>query len=261
MKHSFWLALFLLGGCGIPLGTPAVAPSVYPGFDTWRYPGDDLMLAWRQSSPYRWVGYYLPAPCHRATTFSGKRSFLSDAGWGIAIIYVGQQLFEGHTPAEITETTLCSSLLLTAEQGESDGRDAIERTRAEGFPPGSVIFLDIERMDRIAPEMVEYYQAWLRTVIEDGTYRPGTYAHVANAAGLYNVAQSTLRTLGSTASIPFWIAGGTGFTLDSPPDAVGYRFAAIWQGVLDTQRTWGGRSLEVDENVARHPSPSAPDSR
>src|SRR5512140_733082 len=35
------------------------------GFDTYAYPGDDAMLAWKQDgAPYEWVGYYLPsAPC------------------------------------------------------------------------------------------------------------------------------------------------------------------------------------------------------
>ncbi len=38
------------------------------GFDTYSYPGDDAMLAWRDEGvPYEWVGYYLPAPCHRSS--------------------------------------------------------------------------------------------------------------------------------------------------------------------------------------------------
>jgi hypothetical protein len=263
MKIRNGFAVLLLGaaGCGVQVVPPVAERAIFPGFDTWRYPGDDLMVEWRQSSPYRWVGYYLPAPCHRSESFSGKRQFLAQSGWGIAVLYVGQQTFDGQTPAEITETTVCSSRLLTSERGVIDGRDAISRSQAEGFPPGSVIFLDVERMERIPPEMVDYYQSWLRTVVEDGRYRPGTYAHLANAAGLYTLAQTVLQQVGGESEIPFWIAGGSGFTLDSPPEAVGYRFAEIWQGVLDADRTWGGRTLRVDENVARRPSPSAPRGR
>jgi hypothetical protein len=256
------LAALLLGGCApggvVPIPGAPTAPTSYPGFDTWRYPGDDFMNTWRQASPYRWVGLYLPAPCHRDASFSGRRDFLTRTGWGIAVIYVGQQTFDGQTPAEITETTVCSSLLLTAERGGIDGRDAIQKTEQEGFPRGSIIYLDVERMERVTPQMVEYYQAWMRTVVSDGRYRAGTYAHVANAAALYNIAQNVYQQAGLTESVPFWIAGGRGFSLDAAPEAVGYRFAHIWQGVLDVTRTWGGRSLQIDENVARRPSPSAP---
>jgi hypothetical protein len=257
------VSVFFLGlsGCGVALPTPTPDRPVYAGFDTWRYPGDEVMNNWRESSPYRWVGYYLQAPCNRDSSFSGKRRFLGQSGWGTAIIYVGQQVFEGETPAEITETTLCTSQFLTADRGTIDGGDAVERAYGEGFPPGSIIFLDIERMSRIPPEMITYYQAWLQTVLDDGRYRPGTYVHVANAAGFYSVAQSLLQRRGIEESIPFWIAGSNGFTLESPPEASGYRFAHIWQGVLDSPRTWGGRTLSVDENVSRFPSPSSPDAR
>jgi hypothetical protein len=257
----FVVAGLLTAACVPVVSAPVSRGPIYPGFDAWRYPGDDLMTGWRRSSPYRWVGYYLPAPCHRADTFTGKRQFLTAAGWGIAVIYVGQQVFEGETPAEITESTVCSSALLTADRGTADGNDAVARTRAEGFPPGSVVFLDIERVERIPPELITYYHAWLRAVLADGTYRPGTYAHSSNASGLYTVAQRVLQEVGISESIPFWIAGGEGFTLDSSPEDAGYRFTHIWQGVLDTSRTWGGRTLVVDENVARNPSPSAPESR
>src|SRR5436309_1584745 len=37
----------------------------HPGFDTNIYPGDKAMDAWKRSGEYEWVGYYLPAPCHR----------------------------------------------------------------------------------------------------------------------------------------------------------------------------------------------------
>jgi hypothetical protein len=65
------------------------------GFDTYKYPGDDVMLAWRHADvPYEWVGYYLPAPCHNGRTWVGKRERLADMGWGMAVIYVGQQTWD-----------------------------------------------------------------------------------------------------------------------------------------------------------------------
>jgi hypothetical protein len=251
------IACFGLAGCAAGVSAPPTADfPAHPGFDTWQYPGDDVVLAWRDASPYRWIGFYLPSPCHRDTSFSGKRQFLAQAGWGMAVLYVGQQTFDGEEPAEITDSTLCSSALLTTEQGVLDGRDAIARAAAEGFPPGTTIFLDIERMQTITPAMVDYYQSWIRTVLEDGRYGVGTYAHRTNAAGLYTVAQRLVGEGGESESIPFWIAGGSGFSLSSRPRDAGLPFTTIWQGVLDTSRTWGGRTLVVDENVAESPSPS-----
>ena len=63
------------------------------GFDTYAYPGDEVMRAWRDAEvPYEWVGYYLPsAPCHKGTSWGGKRERLADMGWGVAVVYVGQQ--------------------------------------------------------------------------------------------------------------------------------------------------------------------------
>jgi hypothetical protein len=45
------------------------------GFDTHTYPGDAAMQAFR--GRYDWVGFYLPAPCHRETSWSGKRDNLA----------------------------------------------------------------------------------------------------------------------------------------------------------------------------------------
>lgn len=70
-------------------------PGKHLGFDTYAYPGDEIMRAWRHRSvPYEWVGYYLPAPCHSGTTWVGKRQRLAEMGWGMAVIYVGQQTWD-----------------------------------------------------------------------------------------------------------------------------------------------------------------------
>jgi len=70
------------------------------GFDTHTYAGDKTMAAWKAApgAPYRWVGYYLPSPCHKDKSWSGKRETLVGMGWGIAVVYVGQQTW-GRTHA------------------------------------------------------------------------------------------------------------------------------------------------------------------
>src|SRR4029079_10925485 len=49
---------------------------------------------WKNEAPYEWVGYYLPAPCHDGTSWSGTRDRLAQMGWGRAVIYVGQQTWD-----------------------------------------------------------------------------------------------------------------------------------------------------------------------
>lgn len=268
MNPTRLLALLglLLAGCApaatLP-GGPAAAPGrpgVHPGFDLQRYPGEAALRAWR-ASPYRWVGFYLPAPCHRSPSWVGTRATLERLGWGTAVLYVGQQAFEDAPPPEAgrpDSTIVCSRTLLTAERGRADARDAAAKAAAEGFAPGSVVFQDVEKMRRIPEGMVAYYRAWQAELLRDGRYLPGTYAHRDNAAALFALAQGVYREAGRTEAPPFWVAGGRGFSLDQPPWASGFPFARVWQGALDVDRTWGGVTLRVDENVADRPSPSAP---
>jgi len=268
------------------------------GFDTYGYPGDAAMTAWRDESvPYEWVGYYLPAPCHKDASWSGKRQKLTDMGWGLAVIYVGQQTWGG-TPGKpqvrtkyvtkyVTQTvrvkgkrvkrrvpkkipvrvvveprarsgSSCNKELVSESRGDADGADAIAKAEAEGFPHGTTIFLDIERMDFVPTRMRDYYKAWTKHVVEDGRYRPGYYAHKANAQLIYNDAIGVYALAGKSGKPAFWISGGSGFSPEeSEPADVGHAFANVWQGVLDVARTHNGIALPIDINVAKFPSPSA----
>src|SRR5207237_3006824 len=110
----------LIVSTGTPIGAPSIAKVVagassnivddltntgpHLGFDTFAYPGDDAMRAWLTADKYHWVGYYLPAPCHNDDSWEGKRDTLSDMGWGMAVIYVGQQTW-GRTPGQRSAVT------------------------------------------------------------------------------------------------------------------------------------------------------------
>jgi hypothetical protein len=268
------------------------------GFDTYAYPGDEAMKAWRQEegAPYEWVGYYLPsAPCHKGESWAGKRETLGDMGWGLAVIYVGQQVWSG-TPRQrivktkwVTKTVKqvrrvkgkrvtrrvkkkvpvryvtyaraqrgqsCSTHLVSGARGIKDADDAIKRAAREGFPRGTVVFLDIERMEKVPAAMRDYYKSWTRRVLEDGTYRPGYYVHDHNAKIIYNDIASIFLSAGKIEQPPFWIASGRGFSEEKEPHEVGHAFASVWQGVLDVVQTHNGVKLPIDVNVAAVPSPS-----
>jgi hypothetical protein len=104
----------------------AAATGQHLGFDTHTYPGDRAMARWKDAAPYEWVGYYLPAaPCHESTSWSGKRETLERMGWGIAVIYVGQQTCDGVKAPPVSqarrklasEGRACHKAFVTSERG------------------------------------------------------------------------------------------------------------------------------------------------
>lgn len=227
----------------------------YLGFDTNIYPGDRTMAVWSKDGTYDWVGYYIEAPCHRDDSWSGKRDTLTKMGWGLAVVYVGEQSWKTKKPAK--KGTTCSTKFVTASNGTRDGLDAISKVIGEGFPHGTVIFLDIERMDQVTPAMKAYYTAWTKAVLADGRYRPGIYAHTDNAAKIYADLKPVFAQAGDTLEPPFWIAGRSNvFSTDKVPTDVGHTFAAVWQGLLDVTRTHSGIRLPIDINIAGTRSPS-----
>ncbi|HEX8453820.1 MAG TPA: glycoside hydrolase domain-containing protein [Longimicrobium sp.] len=240
-------------GAGPAPAAPRAASPNHPGFDLGRYPGDDALRAWRGVAPYEWVGYYLPAPCHRDASWSGKRAAIQAMGYGFAVIYVGQQQFESDTAVVLPGTPLvCSRALLTADRGRADAADAIARTAFEGFPGGTAVFLDVERFTTLSPELSAYVGAWTEAMRRDGRFRPALYAHRENAAVLRPVVEGA-----AGAPVPFWVAGGPNFSLERTPRESGVDFATVWQG-LPAPRTWAGVTLTIDENVSTTASPSAP---
>ena len=240
----------------------------YPGFDTNEYPGDDVMQKWLDAGPYRWVGYYLPAPCHKDQSWMGKRQLLERMGWGLAVIYVGQQTWDQRimTRPPVDPLTVpldkCGRELVSGPRGRLEGDDAIRATKAEGFPPGSVIFLDIERMETMPPRMRDFYIEWTRRVMEEGTYRVGYYAHAHNANAIFADVRALLDTMGfKEFEPPFWISSAArakAFSISKAPADVGHAFAHVWQGVIDVVEGRAGIRLPIDVNVARTPNPSMP---
>jgi len=244
---------------GSPMLQEVTSKGPYLGFDTSEYPGEAAMLAWRQKAGYDWVGYYLPAPCHKDESWSGKRATLEAMGWGLAVVYVGQQTW-GKTPrtgARPARGATCATNLVNATQGQLDAADAIARTTAEGFPAGTAIFLDIEHMNSVPNAMRDYYTAWTERVLDDGRYRPAFYAHNANAQTIYADVRALFDSRGIAVDPPFWVAGGSNFGRDKSPQDVGHHFADVWQGVLDTWEKHDTIRLPIDVNVAAVPSPSS----
>jgi len=276
-----------------PSGTnPAQTSGTPLGFDTSIYPGDAAMRAWRTASPYRWVGYYLPAPCHRDPSWSGKRASLQQMGWGTAVVYLGQQDWVNAAPAQPAppapltpapvpapadstrpdsaaapvapaapalpaEPGQCATVRLTTQQGTAEADDAIAKAQAEGFAPGTAIFLDVERVRAVSPALAGYVRAWVERVLTQGRYRPALYVHAFNAQALFDVARVPYDSRGLTTRPLFWVASPAGFARDRAPADLGFAFADAWQGQFHVTETYGGFPLMIDVNVSTAQFPNA----
>ncbi|HEX4684690.1 MAG TPA: glycoside hydrolase domain-containing protein [Gemmatimonadaceae bacterium] len=243
----------------VPRGDSIVG---FPGFDIANYPGDAAMQAWKYpASPYYWVGYYLPAPCHRDTTWAGKRASLATMGWGVAPLYVGQQDFahlanvapqtaRAASAAAAPAAVICSASLLSTTQGTAEAADAVVKLSADRFPDSTVVYLDVETVTTITPELLDYYRAWIGSVLGDGRYRAGVYAGKANAQALYDAAAEVYRAADRTDTPPFWVASGADFSLTRQPSDVGFSFAQVWQGMFNVSQRFNGTALTVDVDLA-----------
>ncbi|HEY6392108.1 MAG TPA: glycoside hydrolase domain-containing protein [Bryobacteraceae bacterium] len=233
----------------VPPQTPTPAPPSFAGFDTSAYPGDQTMKVWKHSSPYVFVAYYLKAPCHHSASWMGHRATLVNMGWNLLPVYVGQQV-AGVSP--------CTSSILTAAQGDADGVDAASKMESEGFPAGSFVYLDVERCDTFPAGLAAYVTAWV-SKLASGNYSPGVYCHKHNADDVRTAVLAGLPTP-PAADPRFWIVGGVAAQFNihtsKPPD-VGVGFANLWQCPVSVNRTFGGTTINIDEDIADVANPGA----
>ena len=112
-------------------------PPSYLGFDLNDYPGDDALPTLRKT--FAFTGYWLgPPPGEKHTTWIGKRSLLQAQGFGFVVLYNGRL------------TKNLKSNPDAKQKGASDAENAAALARGEGFPLGTIIFLDIEEGGRLA---------------------------------------------------------------------------------------------------------------
>jgi hypothetical protein len=217
------------------------------GFDTSEFPGLPQMRWLKNNTNLAWCGYYLgPAPNHGNTGWMGQRAALADEGWGLAPLYVGQQL---------NRRGLHN---ITGPQGITDGRDAVGLLSHEGFRPGTCVYLDLEDGPPLESRS-EYVAAWVDTVIAGG-FQAGVYCSYLIASDVH-VLRDKVRVwafhVQTTAEHPF---PGTNFP-DSHPAGSGYSGASIWQLAQSCRLTLSGAPstfMLVDLDSAITPDPAAP---
>lgn len=127
----------------------------YLGFDRNDYPGDANLKVLRQT--FSFAGYWLnDPPGAQSNNWQGKRPVLESSGFGFLV------LFNGRLYKELKRNP--------SELGRVDGQAAAASARVEGFPPRTIIFLDIEEGGRMLPEQKAYIYAWVDAVIAAGSH-------------------------------------------------------------------------------------------
>jgi hypothetical protein len=131
------------------------------GFDRNLYPGDAAFPALRKT--FAFTGYWLNVPPGEKTnTWIGKRDFLVKSGFGFLVLLRGR---DSHEFKKAPDGPVKGSL---------DAQVAAAAAKKEGFPSGTIIFLDIEEGGRLSATYHAYLHAWLDGLTGSG-YRAGVY--------------------------------------------------------------------------------------
>jgi hypothetical protein len=219
----------------------------FAGFDRSEYPGDQVMDWLKTNTNLVWCGYYLPAPSHEDTSWMNRRAALASAGWGIAPLFVGEQITGpgSHNPSSAT--------------GVTDGAQASSLMLSEGFAPGSFVYLDLENGQPLTQPLSDYVAAWCDTVSTSG-YCPGVYCSHSLAL--------TVHTLRSACRIwAFRVQTTQPHPVPRPfpdpnPSGCGYIGAYAWQlgqNCLISVPLANLSTLDVDLSSAITPDPGAPE--
>jgi hypothetical protein len=201
----------------------ASAQQSYLGFDRNQYPGDQNLSVLRQTFSY--AGYWLNHPPGENTnSWQGKRQALRSSGFGFLVLFNGRLDNQLHRNA--------------AALGKADAQAAVTSAEREGFPPHTIIFLDIEEGGRMLPEQKAYVYAWVDTVSSSG-FRAGVYCSGIPAREDKNttiVTADDIRDNAQNRPIVYWVTNdvcppspGCVVTNTPKPQQSGVRFADVWQ--------------------------------
>jgi hypothetical protein len=237
MKQIRWIGVIAVAmGMIFPVSAQTrldASPTAYLGFDRNLYPGDENLKLLRQTFSY--AGFWLNhPPGEKTNTWTGKRGALESAGFGFLV------LFNGRPSAGLKTVSTAGKL------GKSDGQTAVAAAQHEGFPVGTVIFLDQEEGGRMLPEQRAYLFAWVDVVSAAG-FRAGVYCSGIAAkedGGVTVITAQDIRENAAGRRIAYWVANdvcppspGCAFPGKAPrPADSGLDFVEVWQYAQSPQR-------------------------
>jgi len=252
---------------------PAEARS-FLGFDRNEYPGDAALPLLRKS--FSFASYWLsPPPGEKTNSWIGKRSAMQAQGFGFLLLYQGRT--SGQLPYKKD----------SIEAGLADAQAAAAAAHREGFPEGSVIFLDVEEGGRFFDGYHAYLRSWAESLTKE-KFRPGIYCSgivVDEGEGSTIISADDIRAHIGVPDVVYWVyndacppSPGCSVPQNPPgPGASGVAYASVWQYVRSPREKKVARHCRgyasdgncyapgdaahkwfLDENVATTADPSAP---
>lgn len=207
---------------------PQKAQHYYLGIDRNDYPGDDAMKLLRHD--FAFTGYWLGNPPGDTTnSWTGKRGLLLSEGFGFVL------LFAGPNSGELRDQPY------TRKRVADDTQAAAAAARREGFPTGSIIFLDIEEGGRLPSTYFTYLKTWASELERLG-FRAGVYCSgipIDEGEGLSLITSDFIREQIKPTELVYWVyndscppSPGCSRPQEPPgPSKSGIAYAQIWQFV------------------------------
>lgn len=218
----------------------------FPGFDASGFPGLQATSWLKSNTNLKWCGFYLgPSPSHPGADWMAHTQALMQQGWGIASLYVGQQIMgpgSHHT---------------SGAQGTADGADAVSLMHAAGFAPGRFVYLDLENGAPFTQPQHDYVAKWCAAV-DNGGYGAGVYCSHTFADQVHQLVPGARIWAFKVPTVLAHTIPGNNFR-DSHPGGSGFPGAFIWQHDQHAQIEAGpaGHQFNVDLDTALTPDPGA----
>jgi Domain of unknown function (DUF1906) len=216
--------------------SPAAKPSQKTadlGFDRDIYPGDAAFPVLRKT--FAFTSFWLsPPPGEKVTTWLGKRDLLRRDGFGFLVLYRGRDSREFKKAAD------------GPAKGTLDAQAAAAAAKKQGFPSGTIIFLDIEEGGRLPAAYHAYLHAWVDVLARNG-YRAGVYCSGMPAkepGGVTILTADDIRANADKREFVFFVyndacppSPGCTFPGSAPlPSGSGLDYAQIWQYAQSPRR-------------------------
>lgn len=237
-------------------GDGNAAPGSLTGyaFDTCAAPAQEVMDAWRLSSPYSAVGIYLGGEnrlCDQPELDADWVRTQHRRGWHLLPLWVGPQAScSGYADR------MSSDLSAAEREGRAQAAAAVTAARGLGIGRGGTLYYDLEDYD-IGPDdcrraALSFLSGWTKALHGSG-YRSGVYSSIGAAITSLDFAHRVSR--GSYAMPDdIWFAWANGRSdvrtdrrvLSSEWDD----HDRVHQYAIDVTQSFGGYTMSVDANWA-----------